>query len=465
MLYGVDNNAKSTGTTMANIANRSPWVVSVSGKEDQKFRLKSQAQAYLDSLNNSRAKLRQLETSFEVQIKLKDAKGNTVTRSATHSTRAAAERWAKEEEDAIKSLRENGGTFNLNFETMTVEQALNKCWEEHYKGKPSADENLHRIPKIVEILGKETLLRQINSEKTLRLRDALKAEDYSASSIRNFFAVISRTLQHAKSEWLFPIENHTRGIKLAKPKNAKNRQFQGDERERLFKVIDRRSPWLRPIVELSLEMSFRRGELVQPAKKKRAQGLKGGLTWEGIDFERNTLRLFQEKNDWQKKNTEEKGRVVPMTPRMREILLDLYQKSETKTGLVFSATVNSVTHAFSDCCKEAEPPVENLTFHSCRKIATYNISKKVPNAIMLSKITGHKDLKTLAERYYAVPMEDLQAMLSTADATTLEGRAILALKRELGFEDMLRFLMIAKETEDINQLLIGSKQDASQALQ
>ncbi|VVD68822.1 integrase [Pandoraea morbifera] len=450
---------------MANIANRSPWVVSVSGKEDQKFRLKSQAQAYLTSLANPRAKMRQLETSFEVQIKLKDDKGNTVARSATHSTYAAAEKWAKEEEEAIKSLRVNGGTFNLDFETMTVKQALDKCWEEHYKGRASADENLHRIPKIVEILGEDTLLRQLNSEKMLRLRDTLKAETYSASSIRNFFAVISRTLQHAKGEWLFPIDNHARGIKLAKPQNAKNRQFNGDERERLFKIVDKRSPWLRPIIELSLEMSFRRGELVQPAKKKRAQGLKGGLVWEGVDFERNTLRLFQEKNDWQKKNTEEKGRVVPMTERMREILLDLYQKSETKTGLVFSATVNSVTHAFSDCCKEAEPPIENLTFHSCRKIATYNISKKVPNAIMLSKITGHKDLKTLAERYYAVPMEDLQAMLSTADATTIEGRGVLALKRELGFEDMLRFLIMVKETEDINTLLIGTKQTAAPVLQ
>lgn len=401
--------------------------------------------------------MRQLETSFEVQIKLKDHQGNTVTRSATHPTYAAAERWAQQEEDAIKSLRENGGTFNLDFETITVEQALKRCWEEHYKHRPSADENFHRIPKLVEIFGKDTLLRQLNNQKMLGLRNRLIEQQYSASSVRNFFAVISRTLQHAKGEWLFPIENYARGIKLAKPQNAKSRYFQGDERERLFTSIDKHRPWLRPIVELSLEMSFRRGELVQPAKKKREQGLKGGLTWEGVDFEKNTLRLFQEKNDWQKKNTEERGRVVPMTERMREILLDLYQKSSTKTGLVFSATVNSVTHAFTDACTLAEPPLEDLTFHSCRKIATYDISKKVPNAILLSKITGHKDLKTLASRYYAVPMDDLQAMLSKADENTLEGRAILALKRELGFEDTLRFLVSVKETDDLNSLLIPKK--------
>ncbi|MDO5943409.1 tyrosine-type recombinase/integrase [Burkholderia cepacia] len=448
---------------MANITNRSPWVVSAPGKEEQKFRLKSQAQTYLDSLNNTRAKMRQLETSFEVQIKLKDSKGNTVTRSATHSTRDEAERWAREEEEAIKSLRENGGTFNLSFETMTVEQALNRCWEEHYKGRPSADENLHRIPKLVEILGKDTLLRQLNSEKILNLKKSLIAEQYSASSVRNFFCVISRTLQRAKGEWLFPIENYTKGIELEKPKNAKNRSFKGNERERLFASIDKHRPWLRPIVELSLEMTFRRSELVQPAKKKRAQGLKGGLTWEGVDFDKNTLRLFQEKNDWQKKNTEEKGRVVPMTDRMREILLDLYQKSETKTGLVFKATVNSVSHAFSDVCKLAEPAIEDLTFHSCRKIGTYAMSKKVPNAIVLSKITGHKDLKTLASRYYDVPMEDLQVMLSSADADTLEGRAIIALKRALGFEDTLRFLIIVKETKDLNTLLIGKTSNATQA--
>lgn len=443
---------------MANIANRSPWVVTQPGKEAQKFRLKSQAKTFLDELNNPRAKMKQLETAFEVQIKLKDKDGNTVTRSATHSSLAEAEKWAVDEEKAIIDFREKNGSFDQSYETMTVEEALLKCWEEHYQKMASSDEVKTRIPQLVSYLGKNTLLRSLNLKKMLDLRNSLKKDDYSASSIRNFFAVVSTTLKWARSEWLYPIDNVARGIKLEKPNNAKQRNWVGDEKDRLFKSIEKRSPWLLPIVELSLEMSFRRGELVMPAKGKRAKGATNGLMWEGVNFDRGTLQLFQEKNDWKKGATEEKGRIVPMTERMREILLELYQKSPTKKGYVFSATTNSVTHAFTDCCKAAEPAIENLTFHSCRKIATYGLSKKVSNPILLGKLTGHRDIKTLADRYYKAPIEDLQAMLAEADATTLDGKAIQILKKELGFEDTLRFLVMVKETEDLNTLLIGKSQ-------
>lgn len=441
---------------MANIANRSPWVVSVSGKPPQKFKRKSLAQAYLDELGNPRARMKQLETAFEVQIKLRDKEGNVVTRTATHSTLKEAEKWARDEEEAIKEFREKNGGFNHSFETMTVREALDKCYEEHYQLRASRTEVKYRIPYIVDYLGERTLLRTLNLKTMLDFRKRLQKDNYSASSIRNYFAILSTTLKHARSEWLFPIENVAKGIKLEKPSNAKNRSFEGNERERLFASIDQRSPWLRPIVELSLEMSFRRGELVQPSQRQRDEGIYGGLQWEGINFEKGTLTLFKEKNDWQKPASEQPGRTVPMTQRMREILLGLHEESETKTGLVFpDATTSSVTHAFSECCKTANPPIKNLTFHSCRKIATYNLSKKVRNPILLGKLTGHRDIRTLADRYFKAPIEDLQAMLEEANSATLEGRAVHILKRELGIEGTLQFLAIVKQTKNLEDILAG----------
>ena len=441
---------------MANIANRSPWVVSVSGKPPQKFNRKSLAQAYMDELGNPKARMKQLETAFEVQIKLRDKEGNIITRSSTLSTQKEAEKWARDEENAIKEFREKNGGFSHSYETMTVKEALNKCYEEHYKLMASRTEVKYRIPCIVKHLGEHTLLRSLNLKTMLNFRKKLQADDYSASSIRNFFAIISATLKHARSEWLFPIENVAKGIKLEKPRNMKNRSFEGNEEERLFTSIDKRSPWLRPIVELSLEMSFRRGELAQPSLRQRNDGFIGGLQWEGINFEKGTLTLFKEKNDWKKSASEQLGRTVPMTRRMREILLKLHEESTKKTGLVFpDATVSSVTHAFSECCNSAVPPIKDMTFHSCRKIATYNLSKKVRNPILLGKLTGHRDIRTLADRYFKAPIEDLQAMLEEANSTTLEGRAVFILKKELGVENTLQFLTIVKQAKNLEDIISG----------
>lgn len=442
---------------MGSIANRSPWLVSGKGIEEKKFRLKSQANAYVESLGEAfadKVKVKQLETAFEVQITVKDKKGSVIKRQSTHSTLAEAKKWMADEEEQVQVQLNKSGAFSRAYETMTVKQALTKCWEQHYKVKNSADDAFSRIDPISKILGAERLFRTLNQADMIYLRDKLVAADYSASSVRNFFAVMSRTFQVASGEWLFPVINFTRGIKLERPKNARERNFKGDERERLLVAINETSPWLLPIVELSLEVAFRRGELVQQGKKKREAGIKSGLMWEGIDFEKNTIHLFQEKNDWLKKNAETLGRTVPMPRRAKEILREIWNKTpeDKRTGLVFpTRTTNSVTQAFKNCADKAG--IKDITFHTCRKVATYDLSKKVTNVGLLSKITGHKDLKTLYLHYYDVPLEDLNAMLEDATYSSVEEQAVKILFKEIGLQDTLKFFALIKRTERIDEWL------------
>ncbi len=113
---------------MANISNRSPWQVKLAGQKEQRFRLKSKALEYLASQGHPdpaklpKNALKQLETAFEVQIKLADKDGNVVTRSSTHDTLDQAKAWAKEQEDQIKSIRTKHGGFIAGYETITIEQ-------------------------------------------------------------------------------------------------------------------------------------------------------------------------------------------------------------------------------------------------------------------------------------------------------------------------------------------------------
>lgn len=436
---------------MANIANRSPWIVKVTGQDDKKFRLKSQAEAYVADNKLTRAKIQQLETSFEVQIKLKDSNGNIAKSSATVDSYEQAKKWANEEEAKILTFKKANGSFDSTYETMTLAEALRKFHPKHYKGKSSFKENGYRIETIIDWLNVEKLLfKDLTRKRLFSLKEQLQAMDYAASSVKNYFTVINSLYKYAVSEWQYPIENPVTGIKLPKPDNAIERYWQGDEKERLFASIRKHRPWLEDIVNMSLEMAFRRGELVAGAKDSKTGVQLPGMVWEGVNFETRMIRLFKEKNDWKKSNTELKGRSVPMSDLMMEILLRHRDKHPTKTGPVFltyrlngdhtPVTTNTVSHAFTEVCRLAEPPIEGLTFHTCRKIGTVDVGHKVRSPLYLSKITGHRSINVLAQRYFAVPDDDVKQMLGIDQKGSIVERVIKLLERHLTAKDIASFL-------------------------
>lgn len=183
-----------------------------------------------------------------------------------------AQVWATQEEDAIKRIRTKHGGFTAEYETITVEQALRRFHSQHYAGKRSFKETSYRIPHLAEWVGPNKLLRELTKRDYMALRDKLMADDYSASSVRNYFTVLTSMYSHAANEWMYPLENAPRGLKLPKLQNHIQRSWSGNEQERLMAALAAHSPWMIPIVQLSLAMAFRRGEIVQGAKDKKNRG-------------------------------------------------------------------------------------------------------------------------------------------------------------------------------------------------
>lgn len=463
---------------MAKPTNRSPWVVKLKDHETRSFRLESKAREHLASLgfpnlsDAPKGALKQLETAFEAQITRRDKAGNRVKRQGTFDSYAEAEKWIKETEAGLDKILKHHGGFTAGFETITFKDALTAFHKKHYAGKRSFNENEYRVRHLSEWIGKDKLLRDLTRRDLIALREKLKKLDYSASSQRNYFTVLTSFYKYAQNDLLYPVENIASGIKLPKPENAIQRDWVGDEKERLFKSLSIRSPWMIPIVELSLEMTFRRGELNKrpntksleereaeaaaaaaaeasgkpieqtPEEKAAAEARPkylGGLKWENIDWERSSLTLTEEKNDGTKRATEYKGRTVPLTKRMREILTPLFDASPTKSGYVFEGTVNSVTGAFSNACKKAEPPITKLTFHSMRKVATKDLSGKVSNPMQLGKLSGHKNIDVLYRRYFEVTLDELARLLDDSDGTLVE-RGLRALTKALGADGAKKFL-------------------------
>lgn len=430
---------------MANITNRSPWLVKLAGQDERKFRSKPAALAYLARIgHNDPAKLpkgalKQPDTAFEVQIKLVDSKGNEVKRSATLDTMSQAQAWASEQEEAVKRIRTRHGGFTAEYETITVEQALRRFHAQHYAGKRSFKETSYRITHLTEWLGPNKLLRELTKRDYMTLRDKLMGEDYSASSVRNYFTVLTSMYSHAANEWMYPLENAPRGIKLPKPQNHIQRSWSGNEQERLMASLAEHSPWMIPIVQLSLAMAFRRGEIVQGPKDKKTGAQSGGMRWEDVDWDNRILRLPREKNDHTKSVTQSLGREVPPTPEMQEILRPLYEASTKKSGLIFTQTSNSVTGAFGIACNKAKPPITGLTFHSMRKIATKSLSKRVNNPMELSRLTGHKSLEVLNRRYFDIQVDELYALLLEKSGNVRQ-RGSAALTKVLGLAEAKQFV-------------------------
>jgi hypothetical protein len=187
------------------------------------------------------------------------------------------------------------------------------------------------------------------------------------------------------------------------------------------------------------------GELVPRTNGEKYKN--DGLRWEGINFEKETVRLFKEKNDHTKKATETRGRTVPMTPRMKEIFTKLKGNTKTPVGRVFYSTNSSIDKAFARCCELAEPPITELTFHSLRKIATVDLSKAVPNAMLLSKLTGHKTIQVLSDRYYDTPIEDLQVMLAGHNIANPLVKGLVVLEKQIGAKETEAFLNFIKSVK------------------
>lgn len=434
---------------MATVRNRSPWVVSIPKAKPKKFPSKAKALNHLDTLDNTdktKATVEQLNTAFECQVRKRDSSGNTIYHVTTWDTYEEALAHGENEDKRLEVQKKKEGEYNLNTENMTLKIALEKVCEEHYKEKACYKNHLLKIPKITQFFGEKTLLKDIPRKRFNEYKKKMKKAGYSASTIRDYFSLLSRTYKQAMNDWDMDISSPVKEVELDRPDNAIQRYWKGDEKERLFISINKHRPIILNPVLMSLELTFRRGELVPLSNKE--EHMNDGLQWEGVDFANNTLTLFTEKSDHTKKSYERKGRTVPMTVTMRTILEGEWEKSKTKSGQIFGVNGSSLTKWFGECCDKAEPPIENLTFHSLRKISTTDWGKKVKNPLILQKISSHKDIQTLSKRYFDL---DLDTMRNIVEANDDQGdpviRAINLLTNELGKEKASEILLALSKSK------------------
>lgn len=176
---------------------------------------------------------------------------------------------------------------------------------------------------------------------------------------------------------------------------ARELWLDADEATALIQACD---PYFRPVVLAAVRTGMRLGELLS-------------LTWRAVDLKRNeiTVEAQHEKTS--------RGRVIPIGPVLRQVLVDLRAARSAPTSdgsdRVFRSrtgqplTEGARRHAYEAAVRRAKSIPEHkrsrLTFHALRHTAASLMTQQGVPPLELMKIMGWKTLSMVARYAHLAP--------------------------------------------------------------
>lgn len=239
------------------------------------------------------------------------------------------------------------------------------------------------FPKIVALP-----IRKVSKSHIVAMRDAWSGR-YSATYVVTLLNFVSAIFTAAE-EWEIVDFNPVRKVKKPTLRGTeRDRRLSADEEARVLSAIRRTGNRdMYDIVVLAIETGMRRSEIVS-------------LTWENVFLDEGYLFVDGKVS----KNFE--SRYVPLSDRALAVLKHRHDLSKSKRGVIFYVRADSVTQAWRRACARAG--VQGVRFHDLRHEAISRMSKKV-DALSLSRIVGHRDLR-MTRRYYNPTPAELVARL------------------------------------------------------
>jgi integrase len=242
---------------------------------------------------------------------------------------------------------------------------------------------------LVNHFGPNTLIRSVSPLSIAHFVQEFR-EGRANKTVNNYLGDLRAMLNLAVSErWIDvnPVSLKSKsGVPLfLKANNERTRTLTPDEEERLLPCC---SDELRPIVIFALDTGCRLGEILD-------------LTWDSIDFGLGLVRAWQTKT--------EREKTIPLSRRLREILLDLKAKSDSE--LVFPSPrpkdkhtelgerYTSIKTAWNAACRRAR--VTGLRFHDLRATFISRLIEKGVDIGTIKTLPGHTTLAAL-QRYVRI---------------------------------------------------------------
>lgn len=296
-----------------------------------------------------------------------------------------AERWARQ----IESDMDKGAYTNTVLaERTTLKELIQRYMREVTPTMRGSEADLIRLKAICRRPICNLNMIALTSTKIAEYRDE-RLTQVSAGTVIRELCYFSSIINHARREWGINTTNPVALVRKPASPKGRSRTLNDDEKTRLLEALiatknNRRSIWMKPLVEFALETAMRRGEIV-------------ALLWVNVDLAKRVAFLPTSKNG--------ESRFVPLSTAAIEIIKQIPQSID---GRVFPINGFTVAAAFMKATKRAK--VHDFHFHDLRHTAITNMVEKIPNVLELSAVTGHKTLSML-KRYTHFKAEDLAKKL------------------------------------------------------
>jgi integrase len=309
------------------------------------------------------ATIRRRGATWQVQVR----RQGFSTLSRTFRLKADAEQWGRQKEAEIDRGELPVDTRVLRSHTLA--DLLERYGASIVPRKRAADREHYILRVILRHPMARLSLHRLSPAEIARYRDDRLAV-VSGDTVRRELAIVRHCLEVARNEWGFMLpSNPVHQIKLPRPNNPRERRVTASELERLLAACDSgASHWLPAVIQLAVETGMRRSELL-------------AMRWNDVNFEARTVLLRNTKNGH--------PRTVPLSPRAREIMLEIPRVTDT----VFAVSGNAVRLAWERLKRRAG--VSGLRFHDLRHEAVSRFFEKGLNMPEVAAISGHRDPRML----------------------------------------------------------------------
>ena len=178
-------------------------------------------------------------------------------------------------------------------------------------------------------------------------------------------------------------DNPAAHVPKPNPQNERDRIATAEEWERLKGTL---APHLGRLLTVAYEVGPRKGELLR-------------LEWSDVDMRRKEFTLRHTKNG--------EVRLVPMTPAVHQVFVELWKDRRLDTNRVFlynDKPIQRIGTAFKAACRRAG--IMNLRIHDFRHTASTNLRRAGVDTATAMKIVGHKSDR-MHRRYNTIEPQDL----------------------------------------------------------
>ncbi|MES9841247.1 MAG: site-specific integrase [Candidatus Thiodiazotropha endolucinida] len=327
---------------------------------------------------------------------------NRIRRTRTFHTKAQAETWAKQKEQELES-GVLSGTKTLSDLLYKYKQTVSTRKKSHER-EAKRIEALRRDP-IGQVRLSEFAAPHVSEWKERRLKEV------KTDSVRRDWVLLSHACNVAMKEWHWLKNNPFTEVQRPPESPPRTRRITADELERMLFAsgFDYTKPGtLTATVGLvmlwAIETAMRAGEIC-------------ALEWGHVHD--RYVHIPKTKNG--------DARDIPLS-RKAQGLLELAPGENT----VFAINTSQLDSLFRKLKKRAI--IDDLHFHDLRREALSRLAK-VFSLMELAKISGHRDLRTLQDVYYAPKIDELadklpcQYEVNDTDRRVINYRGALKKKR------------------------------------